>query len=125
MKLRDSRNTRSGIGFGSGSIWIRTLVATAALSNLAFDRNVASATEPVDPIRAPESKYALKDLDGHFPFAVPESKEAWESRAKDLRQQLLVSLGMYPMPTLAPVISATRPQGVGSKGGGGGVWVMV
>ena len=103
MKLRDSRNTRSGIGFGSGSIWIRTLVATAALSNLAFDRNVASATEPVDPIRAPESKYALKDLDGHFPFAVPESKEAWESRAKDLRQQLLVSLGMYPMPTLAPM----------------------
>ena len=61
------------------------------------------ATEPTEPIVTVESKYALKDLDGHFPFAVPETKEAWEARAKELRQQMLVSLGMYPMPTLAPM----------------------
>jgi hypothetical protein len=61
------------------------------------------ATEPTEPIATVESKYALKDLDGHFPFAVPETKEAWETRAKELRQQMLVSLGMYPMPTLAPM----------------------
>ncbi len=40
----------------------------------------------------------LKDLDGHFPFAVPESKEAWESRASELRRQIKVSLGLMPMP---------------------------
>ncbi len=61
------------------------------------------ATEPTGPTTAPESHYAIKDLDGHFPFAVPESKEAWEVRASELRQQMLVSLGMYPMPTLAPM----------------------
>lgn len=46
---------------------------------------------------------ALKDLDGHFPFAVPESKEAWETRAHELRQQLEMSLGLFPRPKLAPV----------------------
>ncbi len=100
MTFRDSRKT------GSGSIWIRTLVATAALSNLSFDRNVALAIEPVDPIRAPESKYALKDLDGHFPFAVPESKEAWESRAKDL----CVRTGQRPV-----VAACGRPEGGSSR----------
>ncbi|MFY7894225.1 MAG: alpha/beta hydrolase family protein [Pirellula sp.] len=69
------------------------------------------AKEPIEPTPLAESKYAIKDLDGHFPFAVPETKEAWESRAKELRQQMLVSLGMYPMPTLAavkPVVHSRR-----------------
>jgi len=69
------------------------------------------AKEPIEPTPLVESKYAIKDLDGHFPFAVPENKEAWETRAGELRQQMLVSLGMYPMPTLAavkPVVHSRR-----------------
>ncbi|MCU0708210.1 MAG: acetylxylan esterase [Pirellula sp.] len=57
------------------------------------------------------SSYALKDLDGHFPFAVPESKEAWEERAQELRSQIEVSLGLFPRPSMAPlqpVIHSTR-----------------
>lgn len=45
----------------------------------------------------------LKDLDGHFPFEVPATREAWEERASELRRQIRVSLGMLPMPTLAPL----------------------
>lgn len=45
----------------------------------------------------------LKDLDGHFPFEVPASKEAWEARAAELRRQIKVSLGLTPLPTLAPL----------------------
>ncbi|MFN7289625.1 MAG: alpha/beta hydrolase family protein [Pirellula sp.] len=45
----------------------------------------------------------LKDLDGHFPFEVPASKESWEVRATELRRQIKVSLGLTPMPTLAPL----------------------
>ena len=45
----------------------------------------------------------LKDLDGHFPFEVPASKETWEARATELRRQIKVSLGLTPMPTLAPL----------------------
>lgn len=40
----------------------------------------------------------LKDLNGHFPFAVPENLEAWEARAAEVRQRVLVSTGLWPMP---------------------------
>ncbi len=42
---------------------------------------------------------APKDLDGYFPFQPPESKEAWDRRASQVRQRILVSQGLWPMPT--------------------------
>jgi dienelactone hydrolase len=45
----------------------------------------------------------LKDLDGYFPFAVPASSADWEQRAQQVRRQLLVSLGLWPMPTRTPL----------------------
>jgi hypothetical protein len=60
-----------------------------------------SQADELDPEVTPDPKYAIKDLDGHFPFAVPETKEAWEQRAEELRMQLLVSQGLFPKPTMA------------------------
>ena len=40
----------------------------------------------------------LKDLNGHFPFAVPATKQAWEKRAEDVRTRVLVANGLWPMP---------------------------
>ncbi len=45
----------------------------------------------------------LKDLDGYFPFSLPESREQWETRAEEVRQRLRVSLGLWPMPTKTPL----------------------
>ncbi|QDU80831.1 Acetyl xylan esterase (AXE1) [Polystyrenella longa] len=45
----------------------------------------------------------LKDLNGHFPFTVPESKKAWEERAADLKRRILVATGMWPMPERTPL----------------------
>lgn len=48
-----------------------------------------------------------KDLNGYFPFLVPESRGAWEARANDLRNRVLISTGLWPMPektALNPVI---------------------
>jgi dienelactone hydrolase len=45
----------------------------------------------------------LKDLDGYFPFPVPDSRAAWHERAEALRRQLLVSQGLWPMPTKTPL----------------------
>ena len=42
-----------------------------------------------------------KDLDGYFPFQPPGSKEAWDRRAAEVRQRILVSQGLWPMPTKA------------------------
>lgn len=44
-----------------------------------------------------------KDLDGYFPFAVPKSKEEWAKRAERVRRQMLVSQGLWPMPTKKPL----------------------
>jgi len=40
----------------------------------------------------------LKDLNGYFPFTPSASREAWEPRAAQLRRQLLVANGLWPMP---------------------------
>src|SRR6266568_8153586 len=45
----------------------------------------------------------LKDLDGYFPFAPPASKAAWETRAERVRRQILISQGLWPMPTRTPL----------------------
>src|SRR5437764_15137042 len=44
----------------------------------------------------------IKNLDAYFPFEVPSSREAWEKRAQYLRRQLLLSQGLWPMPTKTP-----------------------
>ena len=45
----------------------------------------------------------LKDLDGYFPFRPPAGLSAWERRASELRRQLLVSQGLWPMPQKTPL----------------------
>ena len=43
-------------------------------------------------------------LDNHyFKFDPPKSKEEWEARRGELRQQLLVALGLWPMPEKTPL----------------------
>ena len=44
-----------------------------------------------------------KDLDGYFPFTPPTSKAAWAKRAERVRRQILVSQGLWPMPTKSPL----------------------
>lgn len=44
-----------------------------------------------------------KDMNGYFPFVPPTSRAEWETRAERLRQQILVSLGLWPMPTKMPM----------------------
>lgn len=57
---------------------------------------------------------ALTDLNGYFPFTPTESKQQWERRAEELRREMLVALGLWPMPTktpLKPVIHGLMDQG--------------
>jgi len=46
---------------------------------------------------------APKTLNDYFPFAVPKTKEEWEARRKQLREQLLVATGLWPMPEKRPL----------------------
>lgn len=44
-----------------------------------------------------------KDLNGYFPFSVPDSPEAWEQRAAELRRRVLVATGTWPLPDRTPL----------------------
>jgi dienelactone hydrolase len=49
----------------------------------------------------------FKTLDDYFPFTPPASKESWEPRRKQVREQVRVATGLWPMPektALHPVI---------------------
>ncbi len=66
---------------------------------LAFGPRVLPPGQLPEDVRLHE----LKDLDGYFPFTPPTSKEVWAKRAERVRQQILVSQGLWPMPSKTPL----------------------
>lgn len=46
---------------------------------------------------------APKTLNDYFPFVVPKTKEAWEKRRTELREQILVANGLWPLPEKTPL----------------------
>ena len=77
---------------------VLTLVAIAWSWNFSMaadgPRALAVGQRPED-----QRLQAPKDLDGYFPFQPPASSETWERRATQVRQRILVSQGLWPMPT--------------------------
>jgi dienelactone hydrolase len=61
-------------------------------------RVLAAGARPDDVRLAP-----LKDLNGYFPFTPPASRAAWAERSARVRRQILVSQGLWPMPTKTPL----------------------
>lgn len=53
--------------------------------------------------QAPAVEPELKDLNGFFPFHVPDDLDAWEKRAALLRQRVLVANGLHPLPPRTPL----------------------
>ena len=56
----------------------------------------------------------LQDLNGYFPFTVSPTPQAWHLRAEQIRRQMLVSQGLWPLPKktpLKPVIHSLLDQG--------------
>ena len=45
----------------------------------------------------------LKDLDGYFPLTPPTSTVEWQRRTEAVRRQMLVALGLWPMPARTPL----------------------
>lgn len=69
---------------------------------------------PPDKLPADQRLEKPKDLNGYFPFTPAKSREEWDRRAEQVRRQMLVALGLWPMPTktpLNPVIHGCRDQG--------------
>lgn len=45
---------------------------------------------------------SLKTLNGYFPFAPPKTEEEWQRRKEEVRRQILVATGLWPMPRATP-----------------------
>jgi Acetyl xylan esterase (AXE1) len=60
---------------------------------------LATAVAPAEDIRLQPPK----DLNGYFPFDPPSSLSEWDARKEYVRRQILVSQGLWPMPTRAPL----------------------
>lgn len=90
----------------------RRLFATCVLSILLPAAQLPTAAQPalaaaprvLPPGQLPRDARLgpQKDLNGYFPFQPYDSVEAWNRRAEQLRRQVLVSQGLWPMPEKTP-----------------------
>jgi dienelactone hydrolase len=83
----------------------RPLLIPGLLLCLAIPVVAADVPRALPPGTLPDDSRLkpLKDLDGYFPFTPPASKTEWEKRAEYVRRQILVSEGLWPMPTKSPL----------------------
>src|SRR5262245_1774569 len=87
---------------------MQTLLRTFAVF---FTLAASVALADSDPVRVLEPGKTPQDSrltrirtlnDKDFFFTPPTSKEAWEARRKELREQVMVANGVWPMPEPAP-----------------------
>src|SRR5919202_3987913 len=86
----------------------RLLVIVMAVSALVVPAARAAGEDPtrvLPPGQKPQDSRLGKprDLNGYFPMAVPSSREEWEARRKQLREQVLVATGLWPLPPRTPL----------------------
>jgi dienelactone hydrolase len=86
------------------SLWCSFWSAALVLAGLAAQLR-AEAPRALPPGEWPRDRRyePLKDLDGYFPFHPPATREAWERRAEWVRRRILVSQGLWPLPTRTPL----------------------
>ena len=87
------------------SLLLIAILLTAAASASAAPAAAAGSPRALPPGQRPHDSRlgALRTLDDYFPFTPVASKEAWVARAADLRRRILVSQGLWPMPTKTPL----------------------
>jgi dienelactone hydrolase len=73
-------------------------LASCSIVDAAAPRALPAGTLPNDVRLKPP-----KDLNGYFPFTVPQTKAEWDVRAEYVRRQVLVAEGLWPMPTKTPL----------------------
>src|SRR5580658_3189636 len=82
-----------------------SLRCTALLLGIAIARSSLAA--PQEPTQPPPTNQPPVDLNTPRSFPAVSSSQEWQQRANEIRQQVLVSCGLWPMPdrtALAPHI---------------------
>lgn len=84
--------------------WLAVVMTAGCVvaPSVVFAQDAAVSDTPADPRRG-----ELINLNGYFPFHPVENAEQWEQRRDQIRRRILVSQGLWPLPTrsdLNPVI---------------------
>ncbi len=87
---------------------VKTIAAATAAAGLiapAPRRAQAAAPKALSTGQLPNDRRLgkLKDLNGYFPFEPSVTWEGWQERSEAVRRQILVALGLWPMPTKLPI----------------------
>lgn len=75
--------------------------ALALLLGVVCQVQSAMSAEP-DAVPAPQ-RPAIKDLNTPRDFPKIDSREEWQARAREIREQVLLSCGLWPMPKKTPL----------------------
>jgi hypothetical protein len=91
--------------FGIGTRAFAWLILLAAVPLLLATQRLEAAPRilPAGKLPADSRLAPPKDLDGYFPFKPSASVDEWRERAKFVKRQLSVSLGLWPMPLPTPL----------------------
>ena len=82
---------------------MRSLLASALVLSI-FILCPAQSSLSAEPQPGPAAKPpAIKDLDTPREFPAIASREQWQARAQEIREQVLVSCGLWPLPEKTPL----------------------
>ena len=80
----------------------RLLLVAVTLGAISLPVAITIAQQPGE--QPSDKRYGPpKTLNDYFPFTPPKSRPEWERRKEELRQQVLVANGLWPMPEKTPL----------------------
>lgn len=85
-----------------GARFLSLILSVSAMWQVA-QGDVPQRVLPAGELPADSRLGPLKDLNGYFPFQPVETREAWEQKAPQLRNQIRAAMGLLPAPTKTPL----------------------
>lgn len=106
-RLTPAYNPRTLQGFHPPRILPMKRLAILSVLILAGSYPVKAETDPSQVFggRTPPDRRLdrQRTLNDYFPFTPPDTKAAWEKRRQQVREDLLVATGLWPMPPKTPL----------------------
>jgi dienelactone hydrolase len=82
----------------------RFLLLTVTLGAIVLPAALTVAQPPAEKLQPSDRRYGTpKTLNDYFPFTPPKTREEWERRKQELREQVLVANGLWPTPEKTPL----------------------
>ncbi|MEZ6144144.1 MAG: hypothetical protein R3B91_01675 [Planctomycetaceae bacterium] len=81
------------------SLLLALLLTIVSSAHAGSPRALPEGEQPNDVRLGPP-----ENLNGYFPFHQVDSVDAWPARQAEIRRRILVSQGLWPLPTKAPSI---------------------